>query len=174
MEELKQYIRSVPDFPKAGINFYDITTLFLAPQGLKLALDAMQKFVVSCNADKIIGVEARGFILAAALCDRLNLGFVPVRKPGKLPAETIAEEYALEYGTDKLEIHIDAISAGERVVIVDDLIATGGTLVACCKLVERLGGKVAGISTIIGLTFLPFTHKLNSYNVNYLIQYDSE
>ncbi|MEW6049637.1 MAG: adenine phosphoribosyltransferase [Candidatus Zixiibacteriota bacterium] len=174
MEELKQFIRTVPGFPKPGINFYDITTLFQNPRGFDMALDAMEKFVRSQRAEKILGVEARGFVLGAALADRLNLGFVPARKPGKLPHKTISQEYSLEYGTDKLELHADAVSKGERVMIVDDLIATGGTLVAACRLVEQLGGTVAGISSVIALTFLPFKEKLARYPVHYLVSYDSE
>ena len=174
MDTLKQYIRSVPDFPKAGINFYDITTLMKDPIGFKLALDQMEKFVKSKNPDKLVCIESRGFVFGAALCDRLHVGFVPARKPGKLPAETITEEYELEYGTDKLEIHIDAINPGDRIVIVDDLLATGGTMLAACKLVEKLGGSVEGISCVIDLTFLPWRDKLQAYDVNFLIAYDSE
>ena len=174
MEELKSYIRSVPDFPKPGINFYDITTLFQSPEGFAKALDAMQAFIAPLEPTKIVGIEARGFVLGAALADRLKTGFIPARKPGKLPYETIAEEYALEYGTDRLEIHVDAVSPGERVVVVDDLIATGGTLLAACKLVERLKGTVVGVAAVIALTFLPGLEKLDGYKVNYLISYDSE
>ncbi len=174
MEELKKYIRHVPDFPKPGIIFYDITTLFQNPVGFELALDEMEKYIRSRSAEKIVGIEARGFVLGAALADRLKLGFVLARKPGKLPYKTISEEYALEYGTDKLQIHADAIKPGERVVVVDDLMATGGTLVAAAKLVEKLGGVVAGISGVIGLDFLPYKEKLASYDFNCLISYDSE
>ena len=174
MNTLKSFIREVPDFPKEGIVFYDVSTLFQQPEGFRQALDAMEKYVRSIEATKIVAIESRGFIFGAALADRMNLPLVPARKPGKLPYETISEEYALEYGTDKLEMHIDAVGAGERVVIVDDLIATGGTLVAVCALVERLGGVVAGISAVIALTFLPFAEKLSKYDVNYLIGYDTE
>ncbi len=174
MEELKKYIRHVPDFPKPGIIFYDITTLFQNPVGFELALDEMEKYIRSRSAEKIVGIEARGFVLGAALADRLKLGFVLARKPGKLPYRTITEEYALEYGTDKLQIHADAIKPGERVVVVDDLMATGGTLVAAAKLVEKLGGVVAGISGVIGLDFLPYKEKLARYDFNCLISYDSE
>jgi len=161
MEELKKYIRSIPDFPKPGINFYDITTL-------------LENFVRGRQPQKIVGVESRGFVFGAALADRLQLPFIVARKPGKLPYRTVSEEYALEYGTDTLEMHVDAVSKGDRVVVVDDLIATGGSLLAACKLVERLGGEVVGISTVIGLTFLPFESKLSDYEVQYLISYDSE
>jgi adenine phosphoribosyltransferase len=173
MEELKQYIREVPDFPEPGINYYDITTLIQDPVGFNLALDGMENFVRSKNADKIVGVEARGFIFGAALADRLELSFVLARKVGKLPFDTVAEEYALEYGTDTIELHVDAISPGDRVLVVDDLIATGGTLVAACKLVEQLDGVVVGISSVIGLDFLPHKEKLNDYDVDCLISYDS-
>ena len=174
MDDLKKYIRHVPDFPKPGILFYDITTLFQNPVGFDKALNAMQAFVDRRQAQKIVGIEARGFILGGALADRLGLGFIPARKPGKLPSQTIREQYALEYGTDSLEIHADSISKGERVVVVDDLLATGGTVKATCRLVENLGGVVVGVSAVIGLSFLPFKQALAAYDVNYLISYDSE
>ena len=174
MSDLKQYIREVPDFPKPGVRFYDITTLMQNPKGFKQALDGMEKYVRSCNPDVLVAIESRGFIFGAALADRLDLGLVPARKIGKLPSDTISQEYTLEYGTDHVEMHSDAISTGQRVVVVDDLIATGGTAAATCKLIERLGGEVVGISTIIGLTFLPWQDLLKNYNVNYLISYDSE
>lgn len=171
---ISSYIRSVPDFPKPGINFYDITTLLADPTGFKLALDAMDSYIRSTDPDKLVTAESRGFLFAAALADRLNLPLIPARKPGKLPAETISEEYDLEYGTDRMEIHADAISPGDRVVIVDDLIATGGTLRAICTLVERCGGEIVGISAVIDLSFLPWREKLADYDVNYLISFDSE
>jgi len=174
VEDLKKYIRSVPDFPKKGITFYDITTLFMDQDGFTTALDSMEDYLRDRKAQKIVAVEARGFLFGAVLADRLKLPLVLARKPKKLPYRTIVEEYALEYGTDKLEIHADAITAGEKVVVVDDLIATGGTLAAACKLVERLGGEVAGISAVIGLDFLPYQDLLKNYDVNYLISYDSE
>lgn len=174
MDQLKQYIRSVPDFPKPGINFYDITTLFQSPVGFEAALDGMEAYVRTRNAQKIVAIEARGFILGAALADRLKLGLIPARKPGKLPWRTVSEEYALEYGTDRLQMHADSVQTGERIVIVDDLIATGGTLKAACRLVERLGGTVVGITSVIGLTFLPYKKHLAGYDVHHLISYDSE
>ncbi len=174
MEELKKYIRSVPDFPKPGVSFYDITTLLQDPAGFEMALKAMATFIRDKQAQKIVGLESRGFVFGAALADRLHLPFILARKPGKLPYRTISETYKLEYGTDTLEIHADSIDDGEKVIIVDDLIATGGTLLAACKLVERLGGTVAGISTVIGLTFLPYQSLLADYDVQYLITYDSE
>jgi len=174
MEELKNYIRTVPDFPKKGINFYDITTLLLDERSFRLALDQMQSYIRSRKADKIVAIEARGFLFGAALADRLDLGLAIARKPGKLPSSSITEEYELEYGTDSIAMHDDAASEGERVVVVDDLIATGGTLQATCKLVERLGGEVVGISTVVALPFLPYEDKLTGYDINYLVSYDSE
>lgn len=174
MDELKKYIRSVPDFPKPGINFYDVTTLIGSSEGFKMTLDKMEEYIKSKNPDKIVGIEARGFIFGSALADRLRLSFIPARKPGKLPYKTISEEYDLEYGTDKVELHTDAVSEGEKVVIVDDLLATGGTMKAVCSLVEKSGGKVAGISTVVDLNFLPWRDKLSGYDVNYLLSYDSE
>ena len=174
MGELKKYIRTVPDFPKPGINFYDITTLFQNPAGFRLALGEMEKYVRSKEPQKIVGIESRGFIFAGALADRLNVGLAIARKPGKLPYKSVSEQYDLEYGTDSVVLHEDAVNPGERTVVVDDLIATGGTLQAVCRLVERLGGKVVGISTVIDLSFLPWREKLGKYDVNYLISYDSE
>lgn len=173
-EELKKYIRSVPDFPKPGICFYDITTLLQDPAGFSLALDAMEEFARRKKADKILAVESRGFLFAAALADRLNIGMALARKPGKLPYRKISAEYALEYGTDSLEVHEDAVAAGERVLVVDDLIATGGTLQAVCKLIEQLSAEVVGISTVIDLSFLPWREKLAAYDVDYLVSFASE
>ena len=174
MDELKKYIRSIEDFPKEGVTFYDLSTLILDPNGLRLALDLMEDFVVSCEPNKLLGIESRGFVFGAALADRLNLGLTLARKPGKLPGMTIGQEYQLEYGTDRIEIHSDAIQAGDRVVIVDDLVATGGTLEASAKLVEKVGGKVAGLSLVVGLPFLPYESKISHYRYNCLITYDSE
>jgi adenine phosphoribosyltransferase len=134
----------------------------------------MQKYAVSRDAQKIMAIEARGFVFGAALADRMNVGLVIARKPGKLPFKTISEEYNLEYGTDKIEIHEDAIESGDRVLVVDDLIATGGTLYAACKLVEKLHGEVVGISSVVGLDFLPYKDKLAAWDVNHLISYDSK
>ena len=174
MDDLKKYIRNVPDFPKPGVLFYDITTLLQDSKGFKKALNLMEEFLKAKNADKIVSIESRGFIFGAALADRLGISLVLGRKPGKLPYKTISEDYELEYGTDKLEIHADAVSNSERVVIVDDLIATGGTLKSVCRMVERLGGKVVGISTVIELSFFPWREKLKDYDVQYLVSYDSE
>jgi len=174
MTDLRKYIRSVPDFPKPGICFYDITTLLQDAEGFLLALDQMEKYVRSCQPDIIVAVESRGFLFGGALADRLKIGLVLARKPGKLPYKTISATYDLEYGSDSLEIHADAIKPGQKAVVVDDLIATGGTLQAVCKLIEKSGGEVAGISAVIDLSFLPWREKLEGYNVNYLISYDSE
>jgi len=174
MTELASYIRTVPDFPKPGILFYDITTLLEHPKGFQLALDRMEDYVRTKKPDSIVAIESRGFLFGAALADRLGVGVIPVRKVGKLPSDTISQEYALEYGTDHVEIHSDSIESGDKVVIVDDLIATGGTVAATCKLIERLGGEVAGISTVIELSFLPWRENLNDYDVDFLISFDSE
>ncbi len=174
MEQLKDFIRTVPDFPKPGINFYDITTLLEDPTGFHMALEAMEHYVRSKAPQKIVGIESRGFVFAAALADRLHVGLALARKPGKLPYRTVIEQYDLEYGSDSVAMHVDAVAPDERVVIVDDLIATGGTLRAVCRLVERLGGQVVGVSTVVDLRFLPWREKLDGYDVNYLISYDSE
>ncbi|MFQ6008784.1 MAG: adenine phosphoribosyltransferase [Candidatus Zixiibacteriota bacterium] len=173
-DQIKKYIRTVPDFPKPGINFYDITTLLQDPTGFHMAVDLMEKFVRAKKPQKIVAVEARGFIFGAALADRLRIGVAVARKPGKLPYQTVSQEYELEYGSDNIVLHADAVLPGERIVVVDDLIATGGTLEAVCRLVERLGGEVVGVSTVIDLSFLPWREKLKKYEVNYLISYDSE
>ena len=174
MKDLKKYVRSVPDFPKPGINFYDISTLLQDPAGFRATLDQMEAYVRSRRPDVIIATEARGFLFGSVLADRLGLPLVPARKPGKLPYKKVFVEYELEYGTDRLELHADAVSDGDRVVIVDDLLATGGTLRAVCALAEKLGGQVVGISAVIDLSFLPWREKLEGYDVNYLISYDSE
>ncbi|MEW5994083.1 MAG: adenine phosphoribosyltransferase [Candidatus Zixiibacteriota bacterium] len=174
MDTIKEYIRSVPDFPKPGVTFYDITTLLQNPAGFRLAVDEMEKFVRSKQPQKIIGIESRGFVFASVLADRLNVGLALVRKPGKLPYKTIIEQYDLEYGSDSVVMHIDAVERGERTVVVDDLIATGGTLQAVCRLVERLGGEVMGISAVVDLAFLPWRERLAGYDVNCLISYESE
>src|SRR5881396_1870514 len=154
MDELKKLIREVPDFPKAGINFYDITTLLKHPEGLRNTVDALASEFEGQKVDSVIGIEARGFIFAPALAYHIGAGFVPVRKPRKLPASTESISYELEYGTDTLEIHRDAIGQGHRVLIADDLLATGGTSKAVVDLVEKLGGQVVGLSFVIELEFL--------------------
>ena len=173
MDDLKSYIREVPDYPKPGILFYDITTLLKDADGLRQALDAFAERYEGQQIDRVVGIESRGFIFAPSLAVRLGAGFVPIRKPGKLPAETISESYELEYGTDTIEIHRDAISKGERVLIVDDLIATGGTAVAAAALVEKLGGVVAGLGFLVELTFLNGREKLSGYEVTSLLAYDT-
>lgn len=173
MAELEKYIRSVPDFPKAGINFKDITTLLKDAKGFRMALDAMQA-EVDGPVDLVVGVESRGFIFGCPLADRLGAGFVPVRKPEKLPAETMQREYELEYGTDRVEIHRDAIRPGQRILLVDDLLATGGTMAAAAHLVEALGGTIVKILFLIELTFLNGREKLEGYPIKSIITYDAE
>jgi adenine phosphoribosyltransferase len=173
MDELKKLIREVPDFPKPGINFYDITTLLKQPDGLRQTVDALAAEYEGEKVDTVIGVEARGFIFAPALAYHLGAGFVPVRKPKKLPAECASISYDLEYGQDTLEIHRDAVGNGHRVIIADDLLATGGTAKAVCNLVEGLGGTVAGLVFVVELEFLPGRKKLEGYDVRSLIKYQS-
>ena len=171
MDALKQLIREVPDFPKPGINFYDITTLLKDPTGLRAVIDGLSARYQHEKIDKVIGIEARGFIFAPAVAYALNAGFVPVRKPGKLPAATERVEYKLEYGTDSLEIHLDSISKGERVLIVDDVLATGGTARAVSDLVTGLGGEVAGMGFVIELDFLNGREKLPGTSIQSLVRY---
>src|SRR5207253_4763456 len=173
MDDLKQLIREVPDFPKPGINFYDITTLLKHPEGLRRTVDALAAQFNGEKVDAIVGVEARGFIFAPALAYHMDAGFVPVRKPKKLPAECASISYDLEYGQDTLEIHRDAIGNGHRVIIADDLLATGGTARAVVDLVEGLGGKVEGLVFVVELKFLPGRKKLERYDVRSLIKYQS-
>ena len=173
MDQLKKLIREVPDFPKPGINFYDITTLLKHPEGLRLTVDALAAEFEGAKIDTVIGVEARGFIFAPALAYHLGAGFVPVRKPKKLPADRTSISYDLEYGQDTLEIHTDAISAGDRVIIADDLLATGGTARAVVDLVEGLGGKIEGLVFVVELEFLPGRKNLEGYDVRSLIKYQS-
>jgi adenine phosphoribosyltransferase len=172
--DLKTKIRSIPDFPKKGIMFRDITTLLKDPEAFAGAIDLLAEHYEGQSIQKVVSVEARGFILGAPLACRLHAGFVPVRKPGKLPSATIRESYALEYGTDTLEIHQDAIARGERVLILDDLLATGGTVGATCRLVERLGGLVVGLGFLIELSFLQGRNALAGYDVYSLISYAGE
>ena len=171
-DQLKKLIREVPDFPKKGILFYDITTLLKDKTGLATLIDKLAEHYISHKIDLVLGMEARGFIFAPALAYRLNAGFVPVRKPGKLPAATVKYDYALEYGTNTLEVHRDAIERGQSVLIVDDLLATGGTAEATAKLAESLGAKIAGLGFVVELTFLNGRDKLNKYDVMSLLQYD--
>jgi adenine phosphoribosyltransferase len=173
MEELKKHIREVPEFPKPGILFYDITTLLQHPLALRKTVDQFVWFFAEKQIHKVVGIESRGFMFGPIVAYDLNAGFVPVRKPGKLPAEKIRETYELEYGSDTLEMHADAIQPGENVLIVDDLVATGGTALATTRMVEKLGGNVAGLGFIIELTFLDGRKKLEEkgYGVQALIRY---
>ncbi len=168
--DLASTIRDVPDFPVEGILFKDITTLLKNPAALKEAVDRMMAYAESRAVDVVVGVESRGFIFGMPLAYNLGVGFVPVRKPGKLPAEKISESYTLEYGTNTLEIHVDAIETGQRVLVIDDLLATGGTALATCRLVERLGGVVAGCAFAIELNFLHGRDKLHGYDVYSIVQ----
>jgi len=174
MIDFKDAIRSIPDFPRKGVVFRDITTLLSYPDAYRAALDKMTAYSREKNVDKIVAIESRGFIFGGALADRLGIPLVPIRKPGKLPFETLGQEYSLEYGTDKIEMHTDAVATGDRVLVVDDLVATGGTLGAACKLIERSGGRVAGIAVLIDLAYLPWRKQVKDYDVLSLIQYDSE
>jgi adenine phosphoribosyltransferase len=171
-DELKKLIREVPDFPKKGILFYDITTLLKDKLGFATLIDALAENYIGKEIDLILGMEARGFIFGPALAYRLNAGFVPVRKPGKLPAETVKVSYDLEYGSNALEIHKDAIHKGQRVLIVDDLLATGGTAVATAELAHGLGAKIAGLAFVVELDFLKGREKLAPYDVFSLLHYD--
>ncbi len=169
--DLAKYIRSIPGFPKEGIIFKDITTLLKDHSAMKEALDRFNEFIKEKKITKVVGIESRGFIFGPAIAIYAGAGFVPVRKPGKLPAETISESYELEYGTDQIEIHKDAINKGDIVLLHDDLLATGGTMEAACKLVEKSGGVIAGISFLIELEFLNGRKKLSGYDIQSLIKY---
>jgi adenine phosphoribosyltransferase len=170
-DDLRAKIREVPDFPKPGILFYDITTLLRDADAFREVIDRMAAAVKDERIDLVVGMESRGFIFAAPLADRLGAGFVPVRKLGKLPAETIEVEYDLEYGTATLEIHRDAISPGQRVLVVDDLLATGGTVLGTIELVRRLGGEIAGLSFMVELTALGGRAKLGEFTIHTLLAY---
>jgi adenine phosphoribosyltransferase len=172
--ELLAKIRTVPDFPKKGIMFRDITTLLKDGPAFARAVDLLEEQYRQSRVEKVAAVESRGFILGAPLALRLGAGFVPIRKPGKLPAPVAREDYALEYGTDAIEVHRDALRPGERVLLHDDLLATGGTMAAACRLVRALGGTVVGISFLIELSFLKGRAKLAPYEVFSLLQYHSE
>jgi len=171
-DSLKQLIREVPDFPKPGILFYDITTLLKDRLGFARLIDSLTEYYLNKDIDLIIGIEARGFIFGPALAYRLNAGFVPVRKPKKLPAEVVRWTYELEYGSDTLEIHKDAIQRGQRVVIVDDLLATGGTAKATAELAQSLGADICGLGFVVELDFLKGRDKLSQYDVYSLLHYD--
>ena len=171
MIDLKTHIRHVPDFPKAGILFYDITTLLQDPVGLRAAIDSIASPFADQHIDLVVGIESRGFIFGAPVADRLGAGFAPVRKPGKLPSACIRESYALEYGTDTLEIHEDAVRKGQRVLIVDDLLATGGTARAAAGLVKRIGGTVHALAFLIELVALNGRARLEGEHVHSVLKY---
>lgn len=169
--DLAKLIRDVPDFPIKGILFKDVTTLLKDAQAFRQAIDALYERYAGQKIDQVVAIESRGFAFGAPLAYKLGAGFVPVRKPGKLPAKTISVEYSLEYGTNVLEMHVDAIEPGQKVLIVDDLLATGGSAKAAAELVERLGGQVVGIAFLIELEFLQGAKKLEGYDVFSLIRF---
>jgi len=174
MDDFKRFIRNVPDFPKKGIVFRDITTLLKDKAAYRQVIDAFYDHYKDRSVGVVVGIEARGFLLASSLAYKLGVGVVPVRKPGKLPAETLRVEYDLEYGTDALEIHRDAIVPGQRVLIVDDLLATGGTISATCEMVKKLGGQIVSVAFLIELDFLRGREKLADYELLSLIHYQNE
>jgi len=169
--DLKQHIRHVPDFPKAGILFYDITTLLRDPIGFKATIEVLSTPYMDQGIDAVVGIESRGFILGAAVAERIGAGFIPIRKPGKLPAKALKETYDLEYGKDALEIHEDAVTRGQRILIVDDVLATGGTAAAAVQLVRKLGGELHGLSFLIELLFLNGKQKIAAENVYSVLKY---
>lgn len=173
MNELEKYIRDVPNFPIEGIVFKDITTLLKDNKGFEKTLSDLYNYAKNKGITKVVGIEARGFIFGGALAEKLGAGFVPIRKPGKLPAQTIQQEYSLEYGTDTIEIHKDALSSDDVVLLHDDLLATGGTMSAACDLIEKMGASIAQILFIIELDFLKGIERLNGYEVHSLIHYKS-
>jgi adenine phosphoribosyltransferase len=169
--DLKQHIRHVPDFPKAGILFYDITTLLRHPEGFRFTVDTLSTPYRDLGIDAVVGIESRGFILGAAVAQRIGAGFIPIRKPGKLPAKALTAAYDLEYGQDALEIHEDAVEPGQRILIVDDVLATGGTAAAAAELVRKLGGELHGMAFLIELLFLNGRTKIEGNNIYSLLQY---
>jgi len=173
-ESIKSKIRTIPHWPKEGIMFRDITTLIKDPEGLRETIDLLYERYKDKKIDKVVGIESRGFIFGAPLAYALGCGFIPVRKPGKLPAECVSEEYTLEYGTDKIEIHKDAISKGDRILIVDDLLATGGTMSATRNLVKKLGGKVVECAFIVDLIDLKGREKLDGENIYSVVEFEGE
>jgi adenine phosphoribosyltransferase len=172
VQDLKKLIREIPDFPKAGILFRDITPMLASPSGIALAVELLANPFRGKNIDLVVGAESRGFIFGTAVACCLSAGFVLVRKPGKLPHRKIAMSYDLEYGTDTLEMHEDSILRGQRVLIVDDLLATGGTMKACCDLVEKVGGTIAGLACLIELSGLNGRAKLGNYDIHTVLQYE--
>ena len=169
--DLKEHIRNVPDFPKPGILFYDITTLLRDPQGFRATIEQLSAPYRGKGIDAVVGIESRGFILGAAVAQDLGAGFIPVRKPGKLPAKAIKESYNLEYGQDALEMHVDAIEKGQRILVVDDVLATGGTAAATAQLVRKLGGDLQGMAFLIELSFLNGKAKIPGEQVFSVLQY---
>ena len=174
MDELKELIRTIPDFPKPGIQFRDITTLLLHPEGLRRSVSAMVEPYRDQGIDRVVGIESRGFILGAPIALELGTGFVPMRKAGKLPGEKVGVEYELEYGSDRLEIHTDALERGMQVLMVDDLLATGGTMRAACDLVEQVGCRVAGLAFLVELVDLGGRQKLSEYPIVRLVEFEGE
>ncbi len=174
MKKLEEYVRSIPDFPEPGVIFRDVTSILQDADGLNLAIDSMQSYLKDMDLDVIVGLESRGFMFGVPLAYNLHKAFVPVRKKGKLPCETISQTYDLEYGSEEIEIHKDAIRPGQKVAIVDDLIATGGTVEAAVKLIERLGGKVVKIVFLMELEGLNGREKLEGYNVDSVIRYEGK
>lgn len=172
VSRLHELIRDVPDFPKPGVVYKDITPLLRDESGLSLAVEYLTQPFRRAHVDIVAGAESRGFIFATAVARNLSAGFVPIRKPGRLPSRTRTEEYALEYGSDRVEIHEDAIRAGDRVLMVDDVLATGGTMSACCKLVESLGGQIVGVALLIELSFLHGRDKLSRFPIHSVLKYD--
>jgi adenine phosphoribosyltransferase len=169
--DLKQHIRHIPDFPKAGILFYDITTLLQNAEGFAKTIDLLSSPYLGTGIDVVVGIESRGFILGAAVAERIKAGFIPIRKPGKLPHKTLKESYSLEYGMDSLEVHVDAIENGHKVLIVDDVLATGGTASAAAKMIRKLGGDLVGLAFLIELQFLGGKSKLAGEKVFSVLQY---
>jgi len=172
--DLKSHIRNVKDFPKPGIMFRDITTLLKNPASFGYTLNQLLEFINGKQVNKIVGIESRGFIFGSVLAHKLNCGFIPVRKPGKLPAEKVSIAYSLEYGEDRLEMHKDAIQPGDKVLVHDDLLATGGTMNAVCQLIEKLGGEIVQVSFIVELSFLNGRDKLKPYDVRSIVNYEDE
>ena len=173
MVDLREHIREIPDFPKPGIGFKDITTLLLNPEALRTTVDALSEYAASLDVDLVVAAEARGFMLGGAVAARVGAGFIPARKPGKLPAEVASVEYVLEYGVDALEVHRDAFAGGARVLVHDDLLATGGTASALARLVEQAGAEVAGCAFVIELAFLGGRERLTDHDVHSLVVYES-
>ncbi|WP_300436935.1 adenine phosphoribosyltransferase [Christiangramia sp.] len=169
--DLKSYVREIPDFPKKGVSYKDITPLLLDHKAMQLAVKLFLENLPKGNIDKVVGIESRGFLFATLLAEKLNAGFIPVRKPGKLPYQVHREVYELEYGKDSLEIHEDAILKGEKILLHDDVLATGGTAAATCKLIEKCGGEIVQCNFLVELEFLKGLNKLKNYNVSSLIKY---